>query len=227
MKPELFAHKLYELYGNDLHSVIQYGSPSNIVVVLDDITPSALFKANRLIRKWTGCRHSPPLFFTPEHFVTSADVFPIEFFDIRSKHTVLAGKNVIDGIVIHKDNLRHECESELRGKLLYLRQYFSMHAHRPRRIMRVMQESFPTILSVFRGVLHLMGEKPGVTADTICNELCRRTETNPNSFTELIAWRDKKMSPPRGKEALAAFERYLTALGSITKYVDSLPITKG
>ena len=236
MTPHELAHELERIYQERLKSVVLYGSAAggdyskkysdfNIFCVLDDPSSAELARANRLIRKWIRKGNPPPHFFDPKHIETSLDVFPLEFLDIQDQHQVLLGRDPLEGISVDHKNLRHQCESELKGKLLHLRSFYVANCHRPRQIAKMMIQSFPTFLATFRGTLRLLNEKPSRDARTVVELISQKIDINPQVFLDIIEIRKGDSILPRGEGALTAFERYLTELEAITTYVDQMQVT--
>ncbi len=84
------------------------------------------------------------IFFYQE-LVNALDVFPIEFIQIQEKHALLIGRDVFDGLIVSKENLRHQCEFYLRSNLLSLRE-LKLKAVMP--LNKVMMESLNQFLNV-------------------------------------------------------------------------------
>lgn len=233
MNPHEFAHELELIYGEDLKSVVLYGSAAggnhsgkysdfNVFVVLRDISPASLARSNRAVRKWTGRGNPPPHFFGPEHIESSLDVFPIEFLDMLDRHEVLLGKDPLAGIRVDPKNLRHQCESELKGKLLHLRAFYAGNCHRPRRIAKIMVSSFPTFLALFRAALRLRGEEIPKDSKAVVEKTSQGLGFNPEIFLEVADIRSGNSRLPRGDGALSMFEQYLTGLEQVTRYIDEM-----
>ncbi len=231
MTPHELSRKLEKIYAGNLESVILYGSAVgtdfskkfsdyNIIVILKDCSAGELAKSKALVRKWMRKGNPPPLFFDPMHVETSRDVFPLEFIDIRDRHQILFGNDPFADVMIDHKNLRHQCESELKGKILHLRSFFAANCHRPRRIAQMMITSFPTFTTAFRGVLTLLGVTPPMERARVVEELGRRIDFNPTVFLDIINVREGNITAPRRGEALEAFEEYLTALETVTRFVD-------
>jgi predicted nucleotidyltransferase len=236
MTPHELAHKLEHIYGESLRAVVLYGSAAgrdyskkfsdfNVFCVLSEVTPAMLSKANKVVKKWTKKGNPAPHFFYPEYFERSLDVFPMEFMDMKDRHEVLVGSDPLEKIRIDPKNLRHECESELRGKLIHLRSFYAANFDRPRRIAEIMVESFPTVVAAMRGALRLLGEKPPPDSKAIVEMMGTRVDINPQIFFDIIDIRGGNSFLPRGDDALEHFERYLTELGSLTSFVDQMEIT--
>jgi predicted nucleotidyltransferase len=233
MTPHDFAHKLEQLYEGNLESVILFGSAAggdfskkhsdfNIIVILKDLSPVNLAKAGKLVHKWVKKGNPVPHFFDTAHIEQSLDVFPLEFLDISERHQVLFGINPFKDIKIDKSNLRHQCESELKGKLLDMRAIYIMNYDRPKHISEIMLRTFPSFISVFRGVIHLLGDEPERETRKVIEQMAKHIDFNPQVFMDLIAVREGKMLLPRKDEAVSAFENYLTEIQTITNYVDRL-----
>jgi hypothetical protein len=236
MTPHELAHELDKIYGPDLKAVVLYGSAAdgeysqkfsdvNVFCVLSAVTPAMLARANKLVRKWIRRGNPPPHFFDPDHIERSLDVFPIEFLDMLDRHKTLIGKDPFEKISIDPANLRHQCESELKGKLIHLRTLYTANCHHPKQIARLMVETFPTFLAAMRGTLRLLSVTPPKDARAVAELIGNRVGINPTIFFDIIDIRRGAGMLPRRAEALIAFERYLTELAALTKYVDEMQCT--
>jgi len=233
MTPHEFAHDLEETCGDNLESVILYGSAVgtdfskeysdyNTIVILKDTSPSELSMMGKLVRKWVRHGNPPPHIFDRTHIEQSRDVFPLEFTDIADRHEILFGNDPFKNMKIDRVNLRHQCESELKGKVLHLRSYFTLNSHKPKRISKMMLATFPGFVAVFKGVTHLIGEPPEKETRRLVEQLAKRIDFNPQVFMDLILVREGNAFLPRRAEALSAFERYLTEIQTITNFVDRM-----
>ncbi len=231
MNPREFADKLFGIYGEKLVSVVLYGSAAggnhskkfsdyNVFCVLEKVTPSELMPAQKLIAKWVKQGNPTPLFFDPKHITSSLDVFPMEFLDMKDAHEVLAGKDPLQGLTVSVENLRRQCESELKGKIIQLRSFFSLMSNKPKEIARAMVRSFPSFLTCMRTILRLGDKKLPADARAVVEEACIVSNINPEVFFEVIAIRRGESLLPRRDDAIAMFEQYLTELQSLADFVD-------
>ncbi|MFA4875700.1 MAG: nucleotidyltransferase domain-containing protein [bacterium] len=233
MTPHDFARELERIYGDDLKAVVLYGSAAggdysrkfsdfNVFCVLSDVSPGTLAHANPLVRKWVKKGNPPPHFFGAEHIERSLDVFPMEFMDMLDRHETLIGHDPLAGITVETNNLRHQCESELKGKLIHLRTFYTANCHKPKLIAGMMMDSFPTFLAAMRATLRMLGEKPPADARAIAEFIGTRVGLNPTIFFDIIDIRRGDALLPRKNDALVAFEQYLTELDALTRYVDQM-----
>lgn len=233
MTPYEFGHELEKIYGDNLKSVVLYGSAAggnhskkfsdfNVFCVLENISPSELAKSNNLVRKWVKKGNPPLHFFDKSHIEKSLDVFPMEFLDIKEKHKVIFGADPLEGVIVDPKNLRLQCESELKGKLLHLRSFYAANCHKPRRIARMMVDSFSTFLTVFRALLRLSNVAVPDDARAVIEKVSQIVNFNPEIFLEIVSIRKGDSILPRGDGAISFFERYLTELEVVTTYVDKI-----
>jgi len=167
----MFTDAITKAYGRNLRSIILYGSMAkgeesgkhsdyNLLIILEKVGFEDLRALKGSMAEWLRAGNHPPLLFARSVFEKSTDVFPIEFLDIKDNRRVLYGEDPFSGLAILDTNLRHECEFELKSKLLKLRQgYMSCHDN-PRQIEHLMSGSISPVLTVFRHVLRLLGKVP-------------------------------------------------------------------
>ncbi len=233
MSPHDFARELERIYGDDLKSVVLYGSAAggdfskrfsdfNVFCVLSDVSPGMLARSNRIVRKWMKKGNPPPHFFGSDHIERSLDVFPMEFMDMLDRHETLLGSDPLKGIAVDAKNLRHQCESELKGKIIHLRTFYAANCNKPKSLSHMMVESFPTFLAAMRAILRILQETPPRDARAVAELIGTRVGLNPTVFFDIIDIRRGTGLLPRKDDALTAFEQYLTELDALTSYVDKM-----
>ncbi|MEK7766241.1 MAG: hypothetical protein AAB368_08385, partial [bacterium] len=169
--PERLAEELKNAHGADLRSVILYGSAAagarhprysdhNVLVLLRATGAAALAVSAPAIRKWEKAGNPPPLFMTPEFLARSADVFPLEWLDMKEQHRVLVGEDALASLAVNPRHLRVELERELKGTLLRFRGAYAAAAGDTRRARELLIRSSSTFLILFRGCLRHLGVVP-------------------------------------------------------------------
>jgi hypothetical protein len=99
-----------------------------------------------------------PLFLTRRQIEGSLDAFPIEWVEIQERHLRLEGDDVFSGLEVPRTYLRLQCEHELRGKHIQLRQTYLLHRSDAAVLARVLRASASGFATLFRTVLRLRGE---------------------------------------------------------------------
>ncbi len=188
-----FGKDVQGLYGEDLVAIMLYGSAAagehvpgrsdiNLVVVLRKLTPALLRKAAGHLRSWHRKGFATPLFFDPEILDDSLDVFPIEFLDMQERHRMLWGPDLFADLRIERANLRLQCEQELRGKAMKLRQSYVESAHAPADLERILGMAVSSMVVLARTVLRLSGEDPRGGAEAILERTQVRFATSTASL---------------------------------------------
>jgi len=182
--------------GARLHAVVLYGSAArgdyrkgtsdfNLIVVLKSLEPADLEALSQAL-KWWGRQGQPsPRIFSPAIIGDAADVFPIEFLDIRECRLVLHGPDPFATITVGRDHLRLQCARELREKMMRLREgYVEAHASR-RALARLMGDSYTTFIALFRGCLHLLGGGIPLHNEDVIETFCARADLDRSPFLEV------------------------------------------
>ena len=130
---EEFGRGVADALGQRLVSFVLYGSAVrgghvagrsdvNTLLICDRADESLFQALERPLGPWLKAGHPAPLVFTQAEWRDSADVFAVEFEDIRTAHRVLAGGDPWHGLAVRPADVRRQLEHELRGKLVRLRQ---------------------------------------------------------------------------------------------------------
>lgn len=161
-------------HGRNLAAIILYGSAAagdfipkrsdyNILIALNKITPADLRNAHSCMREWNRMGHPVPVYFTVSELQNAADVFPIEFHQMAKARKVLYGNDVLAGLKISDDFLRHQVEYELRSKLILLRRQYIPASATEEGLRTLMAESLSSFSTLFGAVLMLLGIDPPAT----------------------------------------------------------------
>jgi predicted nucleotidyltransferase len=161
-----FIADFKNIYGDELISIILYGSAArgeyvykksdiNFLIVLSETGIQRLRAALAIVPKWQKRRVATPLMLTESYIQSALDSFPIEFLSMKQHYQVVYGRDVLAEIAIDAEHLRLQCERELRGKLLHLREGYLNTRGKATRIKALIRSSLPAFASLFAALLHL------------------------------------------------------------------------
>jgi len=231
--PEEFAEDLGRALGRRLKSVILYGSAAtgerherwsdyNILMVLERVDAETLAKSSSPIRRWMARGNPPPVTMTPRFLKRSADVFPLEWLDMRDARRVLHGADALRGLVVAPTNLRVQLERELKAAYLrLLREFQAVGWFRRRARLRILlirsNSSFQVLL---RGVLRLLKAKPLPAKRDAPAALAKRMrfDASPFLFAERLKAGDRSA---RRADPGPWISRYLRALEALIERIDT------
>lgn len=232
-----FTQDYQGIFGDDLKSIILYGSGArgeyvpkksdlNFLIVLTEAAMDRLREAFSLIHKWRKRRVNIPLFLTEEYIASSLDAFPVEFLNLSDSHVLVFGKDILGELSFHKKNIRLQCERELKGKLLLLREAYLDSEGKARGLGQVASASLTAFLSLFRALLFLRDrEIPRRNRDLI-STAAKELGFDENPFIEVLDLREGSVKAHRDQME-EIVERYMKAIRDLWKRVDQLEIKEG
>jgi len=220
------------LFGDDLVSIILYGSGArgeyvpkksdiNFLVVLSDSGIERLGSAVSTVAKWRKRNVRTPLFMTKGYIESSLDAFPLEFFNIKSAYQVIHGEDILKDVAIQKDDLRLQCERELKAKLLLLRESFLEADHKCHLLQGLVVQSLSACVSIFKALLYLKGEDVPEKNEAVLSATVQGFGLDADLFQGL--WRIKRGEKKLSKDDLEEMvQNYIKEIRSLSSMVDQM-----
>lgn len=219
-----------EAFGSS-YSAVLYGSAArgdfidgrsniNLLLVLDDVGPASLRSLGPAVKAWRAKTPEPPLLVSRAEWNRATDVFPLEITDMQASYRLLRGMDPLAGMRVARADLRHALETELRGKLLRLRQGYTLFAAEPADLGALATQSVSTALVLFRALLVLLGRPiaPASAAERIVREAAMLVGFAPDGVVEVVRHR----ADEKWRCEAAIFEGYLDAVTRTALHVDQL-----
>jgi predicted nucleotidyltransferase len=223
-------------HGDNLASVVLYGSAAagdqvgsesdyNLLIALNRITPEDLRLSQAPMREWQRLGHPLAVYFTVEELRDAADVFPVEFHQMRRARVVLFGDDPFASLTISDENLRHQTEYELRSKLIQLRRLYIPASVSVEKLCELMSDSLTSFATLFAPVLMLHGEPdPPSLKREIVSATARRLGIDAAPFERVFALRERGAQQPSEREAHELFTAYLAEIERVIEAVDELKV---
>jgi predicted nucleotidyltransferase len=221
-------------HGDNLASVLLYGSAAagdhagddsdyNLLIALKRIAPEDLRLAQAPTREWQRLGHPLPVYFTVEELHDAADVFPIEFHQMRRARVVLHGEDPFSSLEISDENLRHQTEYELRSKLIQLRRLYIPASVSVEKLCALMGDSLTSFATLFAPVLMLKGDRePPVLKREIVRATATRLGIDGAPFERIFTIKEAGTQPASEREAHELFASYLDEIQKVIEAVDAM-----
>jgi len=220
------------LFGDDLISIILYGSATgkdyrpgksdiNFMIVLSETGIEELHKALGTVERWKKRRVATPLFLSKFYIETSLDVFPIEYLNFQSNHRVVYGENVLKDLSFDPELLRLQCEREIKGKLLLLREAYLESAGKAKNLRDVISRSIGTFAAIFKALLFLKGREAPPETREIIKTTCRVFDLESAVFERLLSIKLEK-EKPRDEEMQKIYRDYLREVRTLSKRINAI-----
>lgn len=195
-------------------------SDINSLIILNKTSLEFIEFLAPLGKRYGKKRIAAPLIMTEEYLHRSLDVFPVEFHDFRLIHKTIAGEDILKGLQIKKENLRLQCEREIKARLLGLIQGYISSAGDRELITSTLIRSFTGCIPLLRAIIFLLGNEPPVLrADVI--KAFKEVSVDFSVFEEMVLLRNKQIKPSI-RELNRLFEQYHDSLEELSKIIDEL-----
>ncbi|MGA7292103.1 MAG: hypothetical protein WBW53_09665 [Terriglobales bacterium] len=226
-----FVERMRVAAGTNLKAAILYGSAAagdyiadysdvNLLFVFGDTSFAVIESLAPIIEWWGKHRHRVPMLLTAEEMNRSADVFSIEFLDMRRHYRVLWGEDVLKTLEIPMRLHRSQVEYELREKTILLRQNLLLAKNDDTK-WDLLLRSLPAFGTLFRHALMALGEAGAGTKREAASVLAAKLGINASVFGELLDIREHK-SQRKASNANEVFARYLKLVEQVTAAIDKM-----
>lgn len=175
--------------GTHLKSVVLFGSLASgefheehsdvNVLIVTDLSYDILHQMSPAFRRWMDKGHVMPVLVAPPEWADFARAFPIEFHDMLDHHRVIYGEDPLTGLSVSAHYLQAQCEHELALKQLKLRQAVTMVGGQAPKLRQLLIDSWPSVLSLLRGVLRLEEKMAKLSKLEAAKRLAERVGFDP------------------------------------------------
>jgi hypothetical protein len=215
--------------GTELRTVALYGSAAagehnpktsdhNILVIVDGLGPERLAAVSATMGAWSEAGNTAPLLLTTEEWLSSADIFAMEYADVLQRHRLLHGA-LPEGVQVDTQFLRLQLEHEAMGALLQLRRGTLAAGSDRKAVLQLLERSASSVMALFRAVVRLRGDEPTADNAQLCQSVAGTTGLDAAPFIRIVRHR-------RGEAALKAADApgvvagCLDGLQRVVRYLD-------
>jgi len=196
-------------------------SDINSVMVLKEMDLKFLELLAPLGKKYGKQKVAAPLIMIPGYIESSLDVFPIEFLNFKRIHSTVFGEDIFKDLAIDRMDLRHQCERELKSKLIWLRQGYLSSQGNKKLLTEGFVRSITGYIPLFRGIIMLSGSEPPVKQSDVIAALGKETGVNTDVFARVLKEKHEKIKLTI-EELNTIFEEYYAATEKLGAIVDEI-----
>jgi hypothetical protein len=229
-----FVERMRAAAGTNLLSATLYGSAAagdyladysdvNLLCVLRETSFAAIAALAPEIAWWAKQGHRAPLLMSAEEMRRSADVFSIEFLDMRRHYRVLWGEDFLKTLEIPMRLHRAQVEYELREKTILLRQGLLGVAGNATAKWDLLLRSLPAFGTLFRHALiaTASGDAGAESKREATALLADKLGIDATVFGELLDIREHRVER-KAPKVDEMFARYLKLAEQVTAAVDKM-----
>jgi hypothetical protein len=227
-----YLAQVQKLFGASLEAVILYGSAVggeylpgksniNLLIFVAKQDTELLRQYAALHKRWQKEQVVAPLFLTLDELKSSLEIFPLEYLEIQEQHVLLAGRDPFPELRIGLKNLRFQCEQELRGNLLRLRQRFVEGGASTEAITILLPLSCTALMPCLRGLLRVKERPVERSADGVLQAVGKEFGIDTAAFHDVLNLKRGIISPGPA-EAPRLFDRYSATLQALIEKTASV-----
>lgn len=223
-----------KIFGDDLISIILYGSGAgddyisgksdlNFLIVLSEDGINNLEPAIDVVSRWRKKKVATPLFMTKSYINSSLDSYPIEFLNMKRSYITVFGEDVLKELSFEPDLLRLQCERELKGKILHLREGFLETEGKEKRVRDLIKISLTAFVSIFKALLYLKGAEMPQGRREVIKSVAGEFGVNAEVFLRCADVKEDKEKFSLS-EIQGIFKSYLMEVRRLSEIVDKLEV---
>ena len=207
--------KIKEILGENLVTLAEYytGDEKRLMAVCKTLDLEVLRKLKQ------GKAHL--ILFTKEELIRGADVFPVEFLNIRHDYKILHGEDILKDIKISRKNLRLQLEFEFRSKLIHLRSEYLLS--RDRELEYLILSAVPALAPIMGGLGYLKDLKHGDTREMF-DIVSSGYGIDVSILKEIYDIRQGKVKFKKDKEQYV--NELINVLSGIGKLIDEIKVNE-
>ncbi len=164
-----------------------------------------------------------PTIMDPAYLQSSLDVFPLEFLNFKLAHHTLYGEDLLAGLVINREELRYQCERELKGKLIWLQRSYVSTMGDKKVLAADIVRHFGDYLPLLRGIIHLLGQTPPLGLKKSLDLVFALTGAETQVFEEIYAIK-RHLTEPSKEELTQIFGKFYRATEKLAEVVDGMQL---
>ena len=198
-------------------------SDINSVIVLQEMNLKFLELLAPLGKKYGKKGVAAPLIMTPKYIDQSLDVFPVEFLNIKLVHHTVFGEDIFQDLKIENSDLRHQCEREIKVRLIGLRQGYISAAGDKKILDREFIDSIAGYIPLFKGIIILFGKKAPRNNSEVLSVMEEVSGVSMAVF-KLVLNHKRQKTRPSLEQLNTVFEEYYRTIEKLGEITDALEV---
>ena len=195
----------------------------NLLVVARTLPSASLDRLAASIPADKKPPHFEPLFLSQAQILPSLDVFPMEWLDLIERHLRIEGEDVFSTLQVPRTWLRHQCEHELRGKHIRLRQEYLASSGRTDRLREVLSRFASGFHTLFRTLLRLRGDEPPASTERVIEAVADAYGLEARAL--LGAWMVRYSRKSEGDDVKDLYRRFMVEIERLIAAIDTLRVS--
>ncbi len=198
-------------------------SDINTIIVLDRHSTPALALVASLAKPLRRQGLAAPLLVTASYIERSRDVFGVEFLDFQLVHETIFGDDPFAALSFEKDNVRLQCERELKSMLVKMQQGYLVAGGEPRLVREEVIAGAKELAPLLRAMLWLKDIERPRTMTASLRKAAEQFNVELDAAIEADRWRQERRRLTAA-EVEAGFEDVFAAVENLSQVIDDFEL---
>lgn len=232
-----FIKDLKTIFEDRLKCVFIYGSKSsleqeqlcddiNLMIITQDLCGEDIKKCSLPAQKWMGKglfkkKNPEPVFIGENEWFNSADVYAMEYSDIKENHRVLYGADYTEQIDVKKEDLRIQCERETKNLLMKFRSHYLLYANSKKTIEYSFLPAIKSCMAIFKAILRLKDIEVPKSPHEITDKINRICAIDKTLFEKLLCQKEKHCHMTKS-EIYTTADKIVSELTKLLEYINNI-----
>jgi len=164
-----------------------------------------------------------PLLMTPEYIRQSLDVFGVEFLDFQLNHAVVYGSDPFAELTFRKEDVRLQCERQLKAALINLRQGYIRALGKGKLVGELLLRCVGELAVVLRAMLWLTDQQRSRQALPTLQKAAEVFDFKADAISQLAEMKVRH-SRPAAEQVEMLFENVYQVIDHLAGKVDQLQV---
>ncbi|MFN4227272.1 MAG: hypothetical protein ACK4F0_03930 [Candidatus Ratteibacteria bacterium] len=195
-----FLKRVKDIFQERILSCILYGSvvkgnykpktsDINLIIIVDKLEANDIDTIRKKVSKYAAKNLIKPFFFSELFFLSSTDVFPIEWKDIKDNHLIVYGNDLTEKIKIENKDLRIALEREIKQLYLDFQQELIFEKNK----ILILEETIKKLKFLIPLIENQIGEKINIPEFSRKENIEDKIDELLRFFSDIIILIEKKL----------------------------------
>ncbi len=195
----ILVDDLKNIYAENLVSVVLYGENNNLLTIFNSLDAHDIKKAAPAIKKWIKTKNPLPIVMSECEWLSSADIYPIEYTEIKNSYKILHGKDIVQLISVSKQDLRLKCEYEIKNLLVKIREIYLGNSDNAKFMVKTLEEVSFNLVRILKSASSLFNISAQGQYGEIIQKISEKTDFDGEIFVKILSAKENNKKIPHSE----------------------------
>ncbi|HPS58767.1 MAG TPA: hypothetical protein PK514_11740 [Spirochaetota bacterium] len=229
---KVFLNEIFDLYRDDLVSIIAFGScvssdfnsdssDINLLVIYSDLNIVDLDHVAMIAQRWARKRNFAPRFLSRKNLTDSARYFQIDMLEMKDSHIILCGEDILQQVPVDEKNMLWQLSHDLKSIRMRIKQQYWRSSGNPVMMKNILVKRFTSLAHLARVMLFLMKKQPPSSLRDVMTAAQKEFGLSGEFIEKMFNIKSGRLKPGR-KELASYFQELMDLIRSLDNAADGI-----